>query len=155
MMISKKFVDSIINAVNPLWLPDEEGNGKVFTSYMDCYVYFMDKCLEVAPKGYMDLLVLLAEIYGWDFTTAVRFYRTFAGERMGERITLLKLGEGKSKAFYRKFITCMHEYFGTKFDLAAFSQAWEIHKTHTLSKQLNVTDYEQGNKTKAQGDSQQ
>lgn len=155
MMISRNFVISIINVVNPLWLPDENGNGKVFTSYTDCYVYFMDKCLEVAPKGYMDVLVLLAEIYGWDFTKTIRFFRTFAEERMGERITLLKLGEGKSKAFYRKFITCMHEYFETKFDLAAFSQAWEIHKTHTLSKQLNVTDYEQGNKTKAEGDSQQ
>lgn len=155
MMISKQFVESIINAVNPLWLPDEKGNGKVFTSYTDCYVYFMDKCLEVAPKGYMDLLVLLVGIYGWDFTKSVRFFRTFAEERMGERITLLKIGDMNSKAFYRKFITCMHAYFRTQFDLAAFSQAWEIHKNHTLSKQLKVTDYDKRKKTKAEGDSQQ
>lgn len=143
-MISNKFVLSIINKVNPLWLPDEDGNGKVFTSYVDCYVYFMDKCLEVAPKGYMDLLVLLVGIYGWDFTKAIRFFRTFAEERMGERITLLKLGEPKSKAFYRKFITCMHDYYRTPFDLQAFSQAWEIHKEHMISKKFNVIDYEQG-----------
>lgn len=154
-MISRKFVISIINVVNPLWLPDEKGNGKVFTSYTDCYVYFMDKCLEVAPKGYMDLFVLLVELYGWDFNKAVRFYKTYAEERMGERITLLKVGDIKSKAFYRKFITCMHEYFESKFDLAAFSQAWESHKNHTLSKQLNVTDYATRQKTKAEGDSQQ
>lgn len=150
-MISNKFVTSIINAVNPLWLPDEEGNGKVFTSYTDCYVYFMDKCLEVAPKGYMDLLVLFGGLYGWAFNKSIVFYKTFADERMGERITLLKIGDMKSKAFYRKLITCMHEYFGTNFELAAFSEAWEIHKNHTLSKQLNVTDYEQGKKTKAEG----
>lgn len=153
-MISKQFVESIINEVNPLWLPDEKGNGKVFSSRTDCYVYFMDKCLEVAPKGYMDLLMLLVGIYGWDFTKAIRFFRTFAEERMGERITLLKIGDKNSKAFYRKFITCMHDYFHTPFELQAFSQAWEIHKNHTLSKQLNVTDYEQGKETKAEGDSQ-
>lgn len=153
-MISKKFVISIINVVNPLWLPDEEGNGMVFTSYTDCYVYFMDKCLEVAPKGYMDLIILLVRIYGWTFNKSIVFFKTFAEERMGERITLLKIGEKNSKAFYRKFITCMHEYFETQFDLAAFSQAWEIHKTHTLSKQLNVTDYDQRKKTKAEGNSQ-
>ena len=58
---------SIINKVNPLWLPNEDGTGCVFASNTDCYVYFMDKCFEVAPKGYMDLLVLLAEVYGWNF----------------------------------------------------------------------------------------
>lgn len=153
-MISKQFVTSIINVVNPLWLPDEKGNGKVFTSYTDCYVYFMDKCLEVAPKGYMDLIILLVRIYGWTFNKSIVFFKTFAEERMGERITLLKIGDMNSKAFYRKFITCMHAYYSTHFDLAAFSQAWDIHKNHTLSKQLNVTDYEQRKKTKAEGDSQ-
>lgn len=154
-MISKQFVTSIITIVNPLWLPDEKGNGKVFTSYTDCYVYFMDKCLEVAPKGYMDLIILLVRIYGWTFNKSIVFFKTFAEERMGERITLLKIGDMNSKAFYRKFITCMHEYWDTNFDLAAFSQAWEIHKNHTLSKQLNVTDYDKGKKTKAEGNSQQ
>jgi len=154
-MISKQFVTSIINVVNPLWLPDEKGNGKVFTSYTDCYVYFMDKCLEVAPKGYMDLIILLVRIYGWTFNKSIVFFKTFAEERMGERITLLKIGDMNSKAFYRKFITCMHAYCSTQFDLTAFSQAWEIHKNHTLSKQLNVTDYDKGKKTKAEGNSQQ
>lgn len=153
-MISKQFVTSIINVVNPLWLPDEKGNGKVFTSYTDCYVYFMDKCLEVAPKGYMDLIILLVRIYGWTFNKSIVFFKTFAEERMGERITLLKIGDMNSKAFYRKFITCMHAYYSTQFELAAFSQAWDIHKNHTLSKQLNVTDYEQRKKTKAEGNSQ-
>lgn len=154
-MISNKFVMSIINKVNPLWLPNEDGTGCVFASNTDCYVYFMDKCYNVAPKGYMDLFVLLVGLYGWDFTQAVRFFRTYAEERMGERITLLKLGDGNSKAFYRKFITCMHEYYHTPFDLTAFSHAWDIHKNHMLSKQFNVTDYEQGKKTKAEGDSEQ
>lgn len=152
-MISNKFVTSIINEVNPLWLPKEDGTGKVFSSYTDCYVYFMDKCFEVAPKGYMDLLVLLVGIYRWPFNKAIVFFKTFAEKRMGDRVTLLKIGDLKSKAFYRKFITCMHDYYNTKFDLAAFSHAWEIHKNHTLSNQLSVTDYEQRKKTKAKGDS--
>lgn len=154
-MISNKFVLSIINKVNPLWLPNKDGTGCVFTTYTECYVYFMDKCHEVAPKGYMDVFVLLVELYGWSFTKAVGFFKTYAEERMGERITLLQVGDMKSKAFYRKFITCMHEYFHTKFDLSSFSQAWEIHKDHVLSKQLNVTDYATRQETKAKGDSQQ
>lgn len=154
-MISNDFVLSIINKVNPLWLPNEDGTGCVFTSTTDCYVYFMDKCYDVAPKGYMDVLVLLVGLYGWNFSKAVGFFRNFAEERMGERITLLKVGDLKSKAFYRKFITCMHDYYHTSFDLQAFTQAWDIHKDHVLSKQLCVKDYDQGKKTKAEGDSEQ
>lgn len=153
-MISNIFITSIINKVNPLWLANKDGSGCVFASYIDCYVYFMDKCYDVAPKGYMDMFVLLVELYGWDFNKAVRFYKTYADERMGERITLLKVGDLKSKAFYRKFITCMHEYFRTDFDLNSFSKAWEIHKDHVYSKQFKVTDYATRQKTKAEGDSQ-
>lgn len=153
MIANRKFILSIIKEVNPLWLPKPDGTGYVFASKVDGYVYFMDKCHEVAPKGYMDLLVLLVEIYGWDFTKAIRFFRTFAEERMGERITLLKIGDMKSKAFYRKLITCMHDYFDTQFDLQAFSNAWEIHKNHVLSNQLKVTDYGTSNQKKAEGNS--
>lgn len=148
-MISNKFVLSIINKVNPLWLVNEDGEGCVFSSYTDCYVHFMDKCYDVAPKGYMDVFVLLVGLYNWSFTKAVGFFKTYAEERIGDRITLLKVGDLKSKAFYRKFITCMHEYYHTQFDLQAFSQAWEIHKDHVLSKQLSIKDYEQGKKAKA------
>lgn len=155
MIANRQFILSIIKEVNPLWLPKPDGTGYVFASKVDCYVYFMEKCHEVAPKGYMDLLVLLVGLYGWTFSQAIRFYKTYAEERMGERITLLKIGDLKSKAFYRKFITCLHDYFNTDFELQAFSNAWDIHKDHVLSNQLNVKDYAKSIETKTKGDTQQ
>ena len=148
-MRSNKFIESVIKAVNPLELPQKDGTSYVFNTRLENYVFFMEKGFEVAPKGYMDLLVILVELYGWRFSKALNFYNDKLKKVMGNRISMFKLGEGKSKIFYRKLIICLHNQFKTDFDLDAFEKAWEIHKQHVQSKILNVTDYEQRKKTKA------
>jgi hypothetical protein len=133
MKASREFVEAIVNEVNPLWLPNKDGTGKVFRSRMECYIYFMDKCYEVAPKGYMDMYVILVRLYGWKFSKAESFYKLNMESVMGNRIVMLNLGDNGSKMFYRNFITCLHNYYKNEFQIAPFEAAWNFHKANTLS----------------------
>ena len=147
MKRSEAFGVSVVNQVNPLWLPKEDGTGLVFPSYLECYVYFMDKCHELAPKGYIDLCLILRGLYGWNFNSAVGFYKVNLAKKLGNRISLMKIGDEGTKLFFKKFLICLHDYYHNSFDMQTFEQAWTIHKQHIIATTLKVTDYGENNQT--------
>lgn len=150
-MIPNKFVESIIEQVNPLMLPKEDGTAFVFDNLRSAYLYVMDKCLEIAPKGYVDLLLILTQLYGWKKSKALTFYEHHMKQRMGSRVFLLKLGDSKAKTFFRKFLFILSEYYKTDFDIYAFEQAYTLHKNHLLCKDIIFSNYEQGIENQTKG----
>lgn len=154
MKRSEAFGVSVVNQVNPIWLPREDGTGIVFPSYMDCYIYFMDKCQELAPRGYMDICMLLVGLYRWKFSMAISFYKVNLSKKLGNRISLMKIGDAETKMFYKTFLICLHDYYHTTFDMQAFEQAWQLHKQHVKTKILMVNDYDE-KKQSAEGNPQQ
>lgn len=155
MEASKTFVESIIKRVNPLWLPQADGTGFVFANLIDCYVYVMDKCYEVAPKGYVDLYLVIGELYNWNYKKVVQFCEKFMIQRIGKRISLFSELDNEAFTYYKNLITALHVYFNTDFDYYAYLSAWEIHKKHILLKTTKITDYERKVKIKTEGNTQQ
>ena len=138
MKLNNKFIMSIIRQVNPLELPDEEGNGKVFHTMQDCYIYVMDKCYKQCKGGYVDLYLVVSTLYNCKFSISSQIYRRHLKKPLGVRYQLLDLGESDAKGFFRKMLAALHEMTGTDFELFSFEPAWEIHVKHVKSYKLKL-----------------
>lgn len=150
MNLSKEFIDSIVRQVNPLYLQKPDGTSWVFPCYTDCYLKFMMMCKEVAPKGYMDILVILVEMYGWRFTKAFTVYKGTLERSLGERITMITFKDQGSKMYFRKVITALQLYYNTPFDLMAFEAAWKLFKEYVNPHFNPIKD--EIEKTRTEGD---
>ena len=133
-----KFVDSIIREVNPLEIPQEDGTAYVFHTRMDNYVCFMDLCYDIAPMGYIDLLVLLCRMFNWKLSTSKSVYTLHLKKVFAKRWHMIEFGDSKSKMFFRKLLICLHERTKTDFDLSAFERAFSVHLEHVKSKKLKI-----------------
>ena len=69
-MRPSKFVESIIRQVNPMELPKEDGTAYVFLNSQENYVYVMNKIYTIAPRGYVDIEVVLCGLYNWKMSKA-------------------------------------------------------------------------------------
>ena len=138
MKLSNKFINSVLRQANPLLLPDAEGNGLVFKTMTDCYVYVMDMCYRIAPKGYVDLWLLYAELYNAKFSTATDYYKRYMKETFKKRFHIIELGDSASKMFFRKLLVCLHEGTNPAFELSPFESAFDIHLSHVRAHKLIV-----------------
>ena len=135
---SNKFIISIIKEVNPLELPKEDGTSYVFHSMVDCYLHVIKVMCGIATKGYVDLLLIIAELYHCTFTKAKDIYYCHFKRNIPDRIILIMLEEPKAKHFFRKFLISAHGYTNTIFSSDAFETAFEMFK--------NQLEYERNNK---------
>ena len=138
MKLNNKFIMSIIRQVNPLELPDEDGNGKVFNTLQDCYVYVMDKSYQMCKSGYVDLYIIISGLYNCKFSVSSQIYRQHMKKPVGVRYRLMDLGCNEARGFFRKFLSALHEMTGTDFELFSFENAYEIHMKHVKSYKLKL-----------------
>lgn len=139
MKLSNKFINSVIARVNPLRLPTPEGEGKVFFSMCECYLYIMDKVYEIAPKGYMDLYIIYAELYDASFTDASIFYINNFKDVFHKRFEMVEIGSNSYKHFFRKLIVSLSNGMNAEFDLYSFENAYKLHiKKVENAKQIKV-----------------
>ena len=137
-MKTSKFVDSIIEEVNPLELPKEDGTGYVWHKMEDCYVYVMESFHSIAPAGYVDFYLVIAEIFHVPFSKAKEMYEHWFASQMEKRYHLIEWTSPMAKKLFRKFLVCAHKMRKTSFDLTAFDNAFEIYQQHIKSAQLKI-----------------
>jgi hypothetical protein len=128
MKQESKFVRSIIQQVNPLELPDDDGNGKVFRSKQEMYLYVMDRCRGIAKNKYIDLFIIIGELYNWNFAKVTKVYALYFKKQFEKkRYLLIDLGDSECKMFYRKLLICLHLSTGTEFDYTPFESAFLVY----------------------------
>lgn len=138
MKLTNKFINSIIARVNPLRLPTLEGESLVFHNICECYLYIMDKVYEIAPRGYMDLLLIYAELYNTSFSDASVFYNNNFKDIFGKRIDMVEIGSNSYKQFFRKLIVSLSNGMNIEFEMFAFESAYKLHITHINNSKLSI-----------------
>ena len=144
-MRPSKFVESIIRQVNPMELPKEDGTAYVFLNSQENYVYVMNKIYAIAPRGYVDIEVVLCGLYNWKMSKANDTYIYWFKNKFVKRYHIIEYGEQKTKAFMRKFLISLHERTHTPFDLLAFDIAYKMHLEYINSNKLKVSENGQRN----------
>ena len=133
-MRTSKFINSIIQKVNPLELPAEDGTGLVFGSMTECYIYVMDFVADKAKNGWVDMYFILAEMYNLSFQTTKNTYIFYFQKQFPQRYEVLAWGEPKTKTFFRKLIMCLHSRKSSTYDMLSFEEAYKIHISHIKGK---------------------
>ena len=129
-MKTSKFVDSIIEEVNPLELPKEDGTGYVWHSMVDCYLYVMNRLLSLSPNAYLDMYLIIAKLWNVSFVRAKDDYHNCFHKFVTERKQFMMLDDPKAKSFFRMFLMGAHRKTGTTFNAEAFRAAFDLFQEH-------------------------
>ena len=123
-MKKNNFIKSLIQQANPLELLNEDGTSKCFSSNYYSYVHVMDEIARIASKGYVDIILILGELYDLTFRQAIDTYDHNLKESLPGRYFFMDYSQVACKSFFRKFIIGLHKRTRTSFDSEAFESAF-------------------------------
>ena len=119
-----KFLQSLIESVNPLKLSNEDGSSKVFHSYSAVYQFVLESMEEWAVAPYFDIEFILSKMYNRKYTVIHSMYMCYFKPLGIKEHHVVGPDKRALKSFYRDFMRALHSYCETMFDTSQFDMAF-------------------------------
>lgn len=122
-----KFLQSLIEGVNPLKLSNEDGTSKIFHTYSEAYLYLLEKMDEWAVDTYFDTEFILSKLYKRKYPEIHSLYMSYCKPLGIKQHHVVRPDKREVKAFYRDFMKALHSYCETMFDTSQFDLAFNLY----------------------------
>ena len=112
----------IMSKVNPFYLrhAGEKKDLIVWSMPYEAYYYVLSQFLRYCPRGYVELLFILAKLYP---EKEVLELKKMAQKMRIDEVVMLDYGSKKCARYFESFFIELHNFWGTTMNHDAFKQA--------------------------------
>lgn len=121
-----KFLQSLIESVNPLKLTNNDGTSRVFHSYSEAYQFVLEFIDQLSTYTYFDIEFILSKLYNRKYTEIHSMYMCYFKPLGIKQHHVVNPDKRELKAFYRDFMKALHSYCETMFDTSQFDMAFKL-----------------------------
>ena len=130
------FIMSLFEQANALYLKNNDGTSRVFTSRVTLYVAAMKLIYQYSAVMYIDLVYVISEMYNMKGSLALSVYNKHLKPLGLKQMMVVRMDDKEAKSYYRDIIRGLHSYCGTHFDTYAFDSAFNEFSAHVAIKEL-------------------
>ena len=121
------FVESLLEKCNPFGMSFADGRSMFFSQQSEAYLYVMLQAWRLAPRGYIEVPLLLKKLYRHiPFKSAV--FLTMGMKPLGIKpVELIENWSHKeAKAFFERFLAGLCNIASTSYSTAYVDYAWQL-----------------------------